>query len=102
MDLTAPGARMGSAPALDPRQRPPEASKGRGAVFWLTAAGAVLSLTAGVIGVVAATQSQDPTPGTVVGVAGLGVGSTLSVVTLWQLFADDPPPALPTAPKLPN
>lgn len=102
MDLTAPGARMGSDPALDPRQRPPEASKGRGAVFWLTAAGAVLSLTAGVIGVVAATQSQDATPGTIVGVAGLGVGTTLSAVTIWQLFADDPPPELPSAPKLPK
>jgi hypothetical protein len=102
MDLTAPGARMGSDPALDPREQPPEASKGRGAVFWLTAAGAVLSLTAGVIGVVAATQSQDATPGTVVGVAGLGVGTTLSALTIWQLFADDPPPQLPSAPKLPK
>ena len=94
LDLAAPATRSPVSEPPPPSAAPP----GRGALFWLTAAGAVVSLAAGVVGVVAATQSDDATPGAVVGVAGLSVGAALSGVVLYQLFGTD---ELPEAPAIP-
>lgn len=94
LDLAAPRTRSPISEPPPPSAAPP----GRGALFWLTAAGAVVSLAAGVVGVVAATQSDDATPGAVVGVAGLSVGAALSGVVLYQLFGTE---ELPEAPAIP-